>query len=476
MTYFGVIWQMVWRDWSRDWVVIGFSLVFMALMATAGFIQQQRLDELAATYQTQQAQIQGQREKGRDELREIEQRGEAGQELFGTPQSYFSWATTNTYYPFHEWSVWAVGRSDLYAPINRINFYQPPRLAGNDLANPMPRLFGHFDPAFVLIYLLPLFVLALNYRLISGEREFGRLQMVLANPISVPRWLGIQCLARFVITLAVVVLSLLAVCLVAQLNPFARLTASFCLLLIVAGYTLFWFALCVLVNVLFDAANRCAAVLSVLWMAFLLFLPAVAHLLGSVFFPQPSVIDLVSANRQATSEARRQGAELLAAFYQDHPELSRDRSDQFQQHKATFEWYQRTFAVYEWVEAATEPLRQAGRQRQQQRSTLEWRLAGFSPAVLTQRAISELAFVSQAHFRQHEADVSDFARQWRTFFKAKAFAERVIESGDIERMPLAQFTAEPRQKDTLFAALGLWLQALGLLGLAIICGRRLKLR
>lgn len=51
-----------------------------------------------------------------------------------------------------------------------------------DTFNPELALPGRFDFAFVLVFLAPLFVIALFHDLVSGEREAGRLRMLDALP------------------------------------------------------------------------------------------------------------------------------------------------------------------------------------------------------------------------------------------------------------------------------------------------------
>src|SRR5260221_6359862 len=76
--------------------------------------------------------------------------------------------------------------------------------------NPELALAGRFDFAFVLVYLVPLFLIALLYDLVSGERESGRLGMLQAMPGTGRRlWLRRAGL-RSVLVLACVALPALA--------------------------------------------------------------------------------------------------------------------------------------------------------------------------------------------------------------------------------------------------------------------------
>ena len=53
------------------------------------------------------------------------------------------------------------------------------QLYDGEVFNPELTLPGRFDFAFVLVYLAPLFLIALLHDLLSGEREAGRLKLLL---------------------------------------------------------------------------------------------------------------------------------------------------------------------------------------------------------------------------------------------------------------------------------------------------------
>ena len=62
----------------------------------------------------------------------------------------------------------------------------------NELENPVNLMTGAFDIAFVVIFLLPIFILAISYDLLSSERERGTLAMILAHPISLKELMALE--------------------------------------------------------------------------------------------------------------------------------------------------------------------------------------------------------------------------------------------------------------------------------------------
>ena len=114
------------------------------------------------------------------------------------------------YYTFH--ATWdapsplafaALGMRDVAPYILRVRALGlEAQIYDGDVFNPELALPGRFDFAFVLVFLAPLFVIALFHDLVSGEREAGRARMLSALPGTHRRlWLRRGAL-RFVLIFA----------------------------------------------------------------------------------------------------------------------------------------------------------------------------------------------------------------------------------------------------------------------------------
>ena len=96
----------------------------------------------------------------------------------------------------------ATGQTDLNAPYARVTArgreaIAPPMQTGN----PLLLHLGQFDLAFVLVYLYPLFVLALAYDLTSTEREDGTLRLIASQPVTLRQVVIGTCLVCWVVTI-----------------------------------------------------------------------------------------------------------------------------------------------------------------------------------------------------------------------------------------------------------------------------------
>src|SRR3546814_6574788 len=53
-----------------------------------------------------------------------------------------------------------------------------------EIENPLNLMTGTFDISFVVIFLLPVFIIALTYDMLSGEKESGTLALAMTQPVS----------------------------------------------------------------------------------------------------------------------------------------------------------------------------------------------------------------------------------------------------------------------------------------------------
>ena len=95
--------------------------------------------------------------------------------------------------PPHDYAPLAIGQRDLFRYYYRLTgmslYYQ---LFENELANPMNLLAGNFDLCFVIIYLIPLLIIAFCYGLYSTDKESGVLPLLLIQSLSLQRIITVR--------------------------------------------------------------------------------------------------------------------------------------------------------------------------------------------------------------------------------------------------------------------------------------------
>ena len=216
----------------------------------------------------------------------------------------------------------ATGQSDVSPGHESVVLWQlgTPSPTPSELENPSHLLAGRFDLAFVLVWLYPLFLLALVYDLMASDREAGTLRLALSQGIAPWRWMARRALAHGlpILTLAAAG-TLVAGLMDSSADSSARLTLA---VGVVLAYGLFWIALAMAVNAVARSGASAATALGAAWVAFVLVAPSLLNVTVESLYPTPSRPELVALGRRASGEAQKRGGELLDSFYRDHPELA----------------------------------------------------------------------------------------------------------------------------------------------------------
>ena len=190
------------------------------------------------------------------------------------------------------------------------------QLYDGEVFNPELALQGRFDFAFVLIYLAPLFVIALLHDLVSRERESGRLRLLLAMPDLHGRLWRQRAGLRFVLIFLAMALPL---GMGAALSGTAAATALTAML-VVAAYLGFWTGLSLLVAARAWSSVANATALMGAWALLTLVLPTLAHVVLTRALPVHQGVELMLAQRENVHgawEVPRE--ETMGRFLASHP-------------------------------------------------------------------------------------------------------------------------------------------------------------
>jgi ABC-2 type transport system permease protein len=361
----------------------------------------------------------------------------------------------------------AVGASDLlpyYAKVStrsKESFF-----ITDEVENPHHLLAGRFDLAFVVVYLLPLVVLALTYNVVAGEREQGTLALLMATPVPPRRLLlakvGVRAGAVLGGTVGMTLLLVVATLWAggSPLGAAATWGGVLLWLLLVLAYTAAWTALAFAVNLRGYGSATNAVVLLGGWLAVVVVAPALVSAGVSLAHPAPSRVGLTVALREATDAATREGEQAVAQYLADHPELLRTGTL-----AAAGNWG-RTVALQERTAQAMRPVYAAfaAARDAQERAAARWRLA--SPAAVLLDALHDVAGRGVARHRHYERQVDAHHQAWQAAFFRQIFANQPFTRADLEALPRYQYREEP-----LAAAVSrVWPALLLLMALAVALG------
>ncbi|MEM9648909.1 MAG: DUF3526 domain-containing protein [Bacteroidota bacterium] len=326
----------------------------------------------------------------------------------------------------------ATGQSDLFS------HYIKPKASGDDMAlnfteisNPVQQLFGSFDLAFVIIYLLPLIIIAFTYNVLSSEKESGTLRLLASQPISMRSWvlqkMGIRLF--WVVLMIGVVLILVSVIIPSGVNIGELLPVSG----VTLGYIFFWFALAFAVNLWVGSSSKNAIALIGLWLVFVLLIPSVLNQMGNALYPMPSRTLMINEMRSAKAEATKKQDQILDNFLRDHPEYAINDPNQNRS------FYHRYMASQQLVREELQPV--VGRFERQLQNQQQWisQLKWVSPAIIVQQELNALAGSSTKDYENYRKQVTAFAESWRQHLLPFLYNNKPFSTDDYENLPEFQY-------------------------------------
>ncbi|MDM0057629.1 ABC transporter permease [Variovorax fucosicus] len=374
------------------------------------------------------------------------------------------------YYTFH--STWdapspaaflALGLRDAAPYVLRLRALAlQAQLHEGESFNPELALAGRFDFAFVLVYLAPLFLIALLYDLVSGERRSGRLGTLLAMPGAGRRlWLR-----RAGLRAALVFGGLVLPVLVGALANGTTMAALATALLVTAAYLAVWSGLALIVATRSASSAANATALMGCWAVLTLVVPTLANAVLARAVPVHQGVELMLAQRQTVHGAwDLPPPATMEKFFRTHPEW---------QHTAPlpsgfhWKWY---YAFQQLGDESVAPQVAAYRDgllaRQRWTARLGWLLPGVGvQAVLHRQADTDLQ--AQLAYQDH---IADFHARLRAFYYPYLFNDARFGSQDFAAQP--RFISPARSMETpVGQLLGLVLMgALALLMGAAAAGR-----
>ncbi|MXW66119.1 MAG: DUF3526 domain-containing protein [Gemmatimonadales bacterium] len=301
------------------------------------------------------------------------------------------------------------------------------QLYEHETVNPRLAAAGDLDLAFLLIALLPLFIIALTYDLVSSEREGGTWSLVrlFARP---RRLLALKLASRACLVGAVVAVP---VAVAASLAGFPLDGRAGWAVALIALHTVFWFALCLGVASGRRSSTANAMILVGTWVALTLLAPAALSLANAILHPVPEALELTVHQRQGYHEAwDLTKAETMQGFFEDYPEWS-DRTvpeDVF-----TWAWY---YAMNHRGDRAAREASGAYRDvlRERERWARRWSL--LVPPLAAQLALDRLAASDLSAQLAYQDAVRRHHERLKTYFYPHFFAVTPIDAVDWDRVPV----------------------------------------
>lgn len=285
---------------------------------------------------------------------------------------------------------------------------------------------GRFDWAFVLIYLAPLFLVALLHDLRSGEREAGRMAMI-QSMVRSERSLWLRRVAWRV------GLTYLALCtpfVVGAIVMAAPASEVLAMLGLAALYVLFWTVLALLVARLKFGSVTNAASLAATWLVLTLVLPGLALLTINSAIPVRQGVELTLAQRELVHAGwDRPKEETMQDFFQVHPEWRYTSPVGLGFH---YKWY---YAFQHMGDVGVAEQTEAYRAGLEARDAWTRRIGYLLPAVGVQVGLHRLAETDLTAQMAYQDRIRAFHDRLRNFYYPYVFNDLPFTMDDFARAP-----------------------------------------
>jgi len=294
-----------------------------------------------------------------------------------------------------------------------------------DTFNPELALPGRFDFAFVLVFLTPLFVIAMFHDLRSGEREAGRERMLDALPGGRALWRRRTGL-RFALLFTVLAMPFTAAAAIEGVSPGTILIV----LIVISAYLLFWIGLAALIGRLRWSSVANAATLAAAWLVLVLVLPTLANVVINAAMPVNQGAEIAMAQREAVNRAWDIPREdTMRRFYARHPEWADSAPLGPAFH---YKWY---LAFHQNGDESVAGRVQTYRAALARRDTLGRALGWVLPSVGVQALLTRLAHTDLAAQLAYQDRIRAFHRRLRVFYYDYLFRDRPFGRPDLARAP-----------------------------------------
>jgi len=394
----------------------------------------------------------------RDDVAAVAQKyrdgGEAGYAAYSTPH-----LTANPPAPL---AFAAFGQRDVQPYALRVRLLGlHAQLYESESINPELAAAGRLDFAFVLVYLAPLFVIALMHDLVAGEREAGRLRLVNSLPVPGARLWRRRIALRFGLVLAALLLPFAF----GAASAGAGLAATALVALGAALYLAFWFGIAAAVAALVRTSAAGAAVLLAVFVVLTLVLPTFVNGAIGRAVPVSKGAELALAQRQEVHNGwDLPKEETMTKFFRTHPEWRDTAPVTGRFH---WKWY---YAMHQAGDAAVAG--QAGDYRAALIAREDWtrRSGWLLPSVALQVLLHRLADTDLQGQLAYQDRIAAFHAQLRGFFYPYIFNDKPFGPAEFAQLPA--WGADDAEGGLSIAALA----ALGVLAAAALAAGAIRLR
>lgn len=304
-----------------------------------------------------------------------------------------------------------------------------------EIVNPEKQAAGHLDVSFVIVFLLPLYIILISYNVLSSEQEGGTFSLLQLQSLHLKKIIFTKLLLRWVIAAALSVIILLTGTLIN-----AALTDARWLYMLVSAlaYSFFWIGLVALFISFHRSSGFNALGLIGCWLFVCILLPASFNAVLNASHPVDSKTSLSAAVQKANSNVFEMGRrEVADSFYHYHPSYNNIPGDTLGNGWYNPRWMR---AVHGLLDIRVQPFEESYHHYLEQRMKMADGFVYFSPALLTQQIYNGLAGSDMAQMLAFDKSSYHYFNQWNAYLDQRIyFNNNRFTKNDFEGLPTYQF-------------------------------------
>ena len=339
------------------------------------------------------------------------------------------------------WAAFSIGQRDVNPYNIKVKMLTlEGQIYDSEMSNPTNLLYGNFDLAFVIVFLLPLLIIAFCHNLISAEQENGIWNLLRSQPVSLVTIIGWRLLIRFVTVLLLVFTLITASCFYFHSSFDIRF---FYALLIAFSYLIFWFALTAFIISFIKSSTFNALSLLGIWIFLTILAPALLNLVISTALPVSESFEVTVKQREGYHQKwDKSKAETMLKFYEKYPEY---RVFTIPEDKFSWGWY---YAMQQMgdEESATSTANYI--EKLNLRNSWTNRTTLFFPTIQAQLSFNSLAKNDLQNHLEYLDSVRNYHKSIREFFYPSIFKNSKVEEIEWTKIPQHKFIGE--RKDVEF--------------------------
>ncbi len=320
----------------------------------------------------------------------------------------------------NQWANLSLGIRDLHPYCQGIRLLGlHSQLYDSGFNNPTHSLAGNFDLSFVLIILVPLWIISLVYNLISSEEELGTWRLLASSATPVTQLLALKLYVRWFFVIAIC----LGIQLAAMLyNSLAWDVSALAWAAITVAYVTFWFAVCSAVVALRSNSSFNASVLLALWLLLCIVAPATMNLATQSLLPVPYGFEISMQQRQTTHGGwDKPKAETFEKVKTKHPKEWGSVKPELEKYSWT--WY---YAMHQVGDDSVSELAASYFQTLEKRQQWAESFAYLSPPVLAQLLYDRVACSDLSTQLRYLDFVTQTHQQLKDRFYPLVFADKEL--------------------------------------------------